>query len=137
MVFSDIIDNFIAPLFIDQQDCWDFVMVDLEVIEGDGLESVKCDSMDSIFMYTIFDLTNWEAGWPSGRYDNYVLVPDCVELKPRDQFGRYTVKGVLISPWLLSDLPMAEETLDILKITRPDLYAKVKGIVYDQRLPFA
>lgn len=136
MVFKDVIDNFIAPIFIDQPDGWDFIIVRLSVLEGTGLEHIECDSMCYQFDESIFNSLNYSEGWPCGRYDNYTIVTNRLILKPRDNFGRYTVECVLISPWVMKDLPTFDECLNDIRKEDVLLYNDVKAELNGQTLPF-
>lgn len=136
MVFKDVIDNFIAPLYFNQCDEWEFILAKLTVIEGNGVECVEYDSVMYQFEETIFDPQNWLEGWPAGVYDNYILIPERLELKPRGEYGRYEIRGVLISPWLTTDKQMFNECMD--ELLRDDifLYNDVKRVLEDEKASF-
>lgn len=136
MVFKDVIDNFIAPIYLDQPDWWDYILVKLSVLEGTGMEHIEYDSICYQFEEEIFNALNYSEGWPSGRYDNYMIVPNRLNLKPRDEYGRYVVECVLISPWLTTETEMLDECMDDLKRKDVLLYNDVKTVIDDQRLPF-
>ena len=63
-------------------------------------------------------------------------MPNRVILKPRDKFGRYTVECVLISPWVMKDLPTFDECLNDIRKEDVLLYNDVKAELNGQTLPF-
>lgn len=136
MVFKDVIDNFIAQLYFNQCDGWDYIKVDLTILETTGTEYLVCDSTRREFDECVFDSQNWLEGWPAGCYDNYLILPNRLELKPRDDYGRYVVECVLISPWLTTETEMLDECMNDLKRKDVLLYNDVKTLIDDQRLPF-
>lgn len=136
MFFKDVIDNFIAPIYLDQPDGWDYLLVKLTVLEGTGVEHVNCDSASYQFDMEIFNPMNYYEGWPSGRYDNYTIVPNRLILKPRDEFGRYVIQCVLISPWFMDDVNMFHESLDEIRAKDVLLYNDIKQTINDEKLLF-
>lgn len=137
MVFKDVIDNFIAPICLDQPDGWDYILVRLSVLEGTGLEYIEYDSIAYQFEDEIFNTLNYLEGWPSGRYDNYTIIPNRLNLRPRDKYGRYIVECTLVSPWVTKESALFTECLDEIRVKDISLYSDVKRAIDNENTSFS